>query len=77
MLTNIISYGMFLSPQELKDLTDRKIPKAQINWLKQQSYPFEISANGRPKVLREYVMQKLRDSKSVYLSSEPNFDAIR
>lgn len=77
MLSNFITYGMFLTNQELNELTDRKIPKAQINWLRKQSYPFEISANGKPKVLREYVMQKLRDSKSVSSSTEPNFDAIR
>jgi len=69
---------LFLSSQELTDLTDYKIPKAQIRWLDKNNYPYEIAASGKPKVLREYVMRKLMTiSLSSTPTNEPNFDAIR
>ena len=77
MLSNIIAYGMFLSHQELKDLTDRKIAKAQMRWLKNHSYPFEIGASGKPKVLRSLVIDRLQNTSNCVQLNEPNFDAIR
>lgn len=68
---------LFLSSEELNSLTDRKVPKAQINWLKKQSYPFEISAAGKPKVLRSLVIDRLSNTHQPSNSNEPNFDAIR
>lgn len=69
---------MFLSQDELRELTDLKVPKAQMRWLTRYAYPFEIAASGKPKVLREYVMQKLMTiSISAIITNEPNFDAIR
>lgn len=69
---------MFLSQDELRDLTDLKVPKAQMRWLQRYAYPFEIAASGKPKVLREYVMKKLMTiSLSAIPTNEPNFDAIR
>ncbi|HNV88899.1 MAG TPA: DUF4224 domain-containing protein [Methylotenera sp.] len=68
---------LFLSSEELKSLTDRKVAKAQINWLKKQSYPFEISASGKPKVLRSLVIDRLSNNIHHSNSNEPNFDAIR
>lgn len=68
---------LFLSSEELKSLTDRKLAKAQINWLKEQSYPFEISAAGKPKVLRSLVIDRLSNSFQSSKPNEPNFDAIR
>lgn len=69
---------MFLSQDELSELTDLKVSKAQMRWLIRYAYPFEIAASGKPKVLREYVMQKLMTiSMSAIITNEPNFDAIR
>lgn len=69
---------MFLSQDELRELTDLKVPKAQMRWLQRYAYPFEIAASGKPKVLREYVMKKLMTiSMSAIQTNEPNFDAIR
>lgn len=69
---------MFLSQDELCELTDLKVPKAQMRWLQRYAYPFEIAASGKPKVLREYVMKKLMSiSLSAIPKNEPNFDAIR
>lgn len=69
---------IFLTQEEIRELTDLKIPKAQMRWLRKNSYPFEIAASGKPKVLREYVMSKLMTiSFSANPTNEPNFDAIR
>ncbi len=68
---------LFLSAEELKSLTDRKVAKSQINWLKKQAYPFEISAAGRPKVLRSLVIDRLSNTYQSTNPNEPNFDAIR
>lgn len=68
---------LFLTSDELISLTDRKVAKAQIDWLKKQSYPFEISAAGKPKVLRSLVINRLSSSTQSSNTSEPNFDAIR
>jgi len=69
---------MFLSQDELRELTDLKVPKAQVRWLQRYAYPFEIAASGKPKVLREYVIRKLMSiSLSVIPTNAPNFDAIK
>ena len=68
---------IFLSQDEIRQLTDLKIPKAQMRWLQKNAYPFEIAASGKPKVLREYVMNKLLSLPLTATHKEPNFDAIR
>ncbi len=68
---------IFLTKEELRELTDLKIPKAQMRWLEKRAYPFEISAAGRPKVLRSLVMERLQQIVLPVKSNEPNFDAIR
>ena len=78
MLYNIISSGLFLSQDELRELTDLKLAKAQIRWLQKQAYPYEVSASGKPKVLRSFVFDKLKTlCNSINTNNEPNFDAIR
>lgn len=69
---------LFLTADELRELTDLKIPKAQIKWLDKHNYPYEISASGKPKVLRSFVLDKLKSSfQTKTYSYEPNFDAIK
>lgn len=69
---------LFLTSEELKELTDLKVPKAQIRWLNKHNYPYEVSASGKPKVLRSFLIEKLKTNyKTVTNSHEPNFDAIR
>ena len=68
---------IFLSSQELTDLTDLKIPKAQMRWLDKNKYPYEISASGKPKVLRSFLFNRLQSISNDLQISEPNFDAIR
>lgn len=50
---------MFLTEQELEQLTGRPRAKEQMAWLKDRRYPFEIGDDGKPKVLRSFVIAKL------------------
>lgn len=68
---------IFLTQDELKALTDFKISKAQIRWLKNNAYPFEVGASGKPKVLRSLVLDRLQNISKSVQRNEPNFDAIR
>ncbi|MES2662906.1 MAG: DUF4224 domain-containing protein [Pseudomonadota bacterium] len=68
---------IFLNSDEIKDLTDLKSTKAQIRWLINRSYPFEIGASGQPKVLRSFLINKLQEVSTTGSINEPNFDAIR
>ncbi len=68
---------LFLTSDELKELTDLKISKAQMRWLDKHHYPYEISASGSPKVLRAFLIARLQNHNKANPQSEPNFDAIR
>lgn len=71
-------FGMlFLSSNELRELTDLRIAKAQMRWLDKNKYPYEVSAAGKPKVLRSLVLDRLQSISSYTQISEPDFDAIR
>jgi hypothetical protein len=68
---------IFLSSEELRELTDLRIPKAQMRWLQNNAIPFVVSAAGKPKVLRSFVIERLQITTTIAKSNEPNFDAIR
>ena len=53
---------MFLTNQEISELTGLRRPSAQIRWFKKRGWPFEISALGEPKVLRDVVIARLGGS---------------
>ncbi|MDA8092310.1 MAG: DUF4224 domain-containing protein [Betaproteobacteria bacterium] len=50
---------MFLTPDEIAELTDRLRPAEQIEWLRAHRWVFEVGAKGRPKVLRAYALARL------------------
>ncbi len=54
---------LFLTPEELQDLTDRCRASAQIRWLKSRGFPFELSAEGKPKVLRAVALARCGDAR--------------
>lgn len=70
--------SLFLTPDELRELTGLRVPAYQCRWLEKHSYPFETNASGKPKVLRAFLMHKLgmAQQPAAGLSTEPNFDAI-
>jgi hypothetical protein len=50
---------MFLSANDLWELTGYKRPDKQAEWLRSRAYPFDMDAHGRPKVLRTAVERRL------------------
>ncbi|PTQ89826.1 DUF4224 domain-containing protein [Agitococcus lubricus] len=67
----------FLTFEEVQELTDYSRPKEQIQWLSQHGWTFEISSQGKPKILRQYMQQRLgiaQDKKTV--SNKPNRKAL-
>jgi len=65
---------MFLTLDELRDLTGYALPAYQCRWLDRRGYPFETTGNGRPKVLRGYVEKRLGLLTAVTLDeTEPDF----
>ncbi len=67
---------MFMSHQELIELTDFKAPHAQCRWLTEHDYPFDKSASGKPKVLKSYLEQRLGYQNSIVTGQQPDFSAI-
>lgn len=50
---------MLLTPNDVVDLTGYQRPSAQIRWLNAQQIPFLIGGDGRPKVLRAPLIERL------------------
>jgi hypothetical protein len=50
---------MFLTAEELHELTGYTRGNKQIEWLRGRAYPFEIAADGRARVLRAAVLARL------------------
>jgi len=47
--------ALFLEPDEIAQLTGRRIKSLQIVWLRQQGIPFRINATGHPVVTRSAI----------------------
>lgn len=54
-----MSSSLFLTAEELCELTGRATSLAQRKWLKANGYVFAVNANGRPIVAREYALTRL------------------
>lgn len=67
---------LFLTDEEMVELTGAKRKTTQIRWLAQHRYPHEINANGAPKVLRCYLERRLGESTKLP-GNQPNFGALR
>jgi hypothetical protein len=50
---------VFLTADDVADLTGLKRPKAQIRWLEREKWPHKVGGDGKPKVLRAVVMAKM------------------
>jgi hypothetical protein len=66
--------GMFLTADEVRQITDRKYHKSQREALTRMHIPFDTSANGRPLVLRTVYIQ--RHQAETPPSNEPDFGSI-
>ncbi len=49
---------MYLTQQDLFELTDKVMASAQIRWLERNAWVYSVSALGRPKVLKAYADQR-------------------
>ncbi|MDH3671769.1 MAG: DUF4224 domain-containing protein [Gammaproteobacteria bacterium] len=67
---------MFLSQDEVADLTGYRRRKCQARWLSANGYRFALNAIGRPKVLRQEAERHLLGSYKSR-SRAPNFSALR
>jgi len=61
---------MFLTTNELAELTGYSRPSCQIRWLRQNGWPFAVGGDQRPKVLQAVVRVRLGDN-SQHASNEP------
>lgn len=73
---------LFLSKEEIAELTGYKIPALQCRWLKEKGWIFERNNNGRAIVGRAYANTRLGAadlSQCMHGSStaRPNFAALR
>ena len=53
------STSLFLTPGEIKELTGYKLGAKQAKWLREHRWAYEVGADGRPKVLRAHLMQRM------------------
>lgn len=50
---------MFLTKEEVADLTGYRKPSAQIKWLQVHQFAFAVGGDGQPKVLSQVVVNRL------------------
>lgn len=62
---------MLLTPQELTELTGYQKPSAQMRWLTAQEIPFLVGGDGRAKVLRAPLVERLGGKQSSGSKREP------
>lgn len=66
---------MFLTPEELETLSERKRKADQESWLKKHRIPYLPGANGHPRVSRAFVESVLAGKREAG-DPEPNFAAL-
>lgn len=54
---------MFLTPEEIHDLTGYRQPARQIEMLKKQGIPFHVNAAGHPKVARAIIEGRSKEKR--------------
>jgi hypothetical protein len=74
--------SMFLTKEELRELTGYVYHCRQIDWLRRHNWRFEVTAQERPKVARSYFESRLggasvkQEAQSASLPVRPNFQAL-
>jgi hypothetical protein len=66
---------MFLSPEDLQQLTGYKRPSKQCEWLLRNGFKVHVRADGRPAILLSQV-EASQGSKKKHRAEEPNFAAL-
>lgn len=66
--------SLFLTPDELRELTDSTLKRLQVQWLDSHGWTYVMSRMGNPKVLRAYMEQRLGLGKApVNEETEPDW----
>lgn len=73
-MSSTINMSAFVHPADLEFLSGRKRPSAQIRWLCDHGYRFDVNAIGRPVVLWSCVETKL--GAHIKRQRLPDFKAI-
>lgn len=68
---------MFLTHDELRELTDRARPGDQLAWLAANGFRFAVSAAGRPKVLRDEVERHMLSRFRAKADAGPRFELVK
>lgn len=68
---------MFLTDEELFELTGYHRNAERRAWLSRHGWKFETAASGRPVVLRKYAESKLSEQEPEKVEWSPNVDSIR
>ncbi len=68
---------MFLSTDELQELTGYKRPADQRRWLIDHGWGFEVRADGKNTVLIEEARNRMLTRKSTNRSTEPDLEALK
>jgi len=67
---------MFLSADQLHELTGYKKPALQRRWLADNGFSFEVRSDGRPVVSRNYYEERQFGPKRDNRLSGPNLDGL-
>lgn len=67
---------MFLTAEEVSELTGYKSAKGQCEWLRLRGWIFELNRIGRPKIDREYYRRKMGNQDAAVNTAQPNWAAI-
>lgn len=69
--------SLFLTPDELRELTDSPQVSRQIAWLRTHGWRFELSLANRPKVARAYYERRvLGEAVTPAPTPKPKFEAL-
>lgn len=67
---------MFLTTDQLAEMTGYKNRKKQADWLSENGYEFDIRADGRPNVLIDQVRERQCKGATARTPAEPNLAAL-
>lgn len=77
-----MSAALFLTPEELAELTGYTSPRSQRKWLDANGYRYAVNANNRPKVARAHLLSRLGGAVAgaagtdTVVTPRPNFGAL-
>jgi hypothetical protein len=72
-----VSAQMFLTPDELVELTDSHRRQDQAKWLRENGFVFFHSRLGNIKVLRAHVEAQFGLRENTVTDPEPNWDSLK